>query len=81
VEKTSEPESSSNEPPTSIVSLERLYYEVGHASAQSQRTVLDETSIMWYMGRVMTGKLVEMTTNYETNALNCTIREKAFIVR
>ena len=75
--------SSSNEPPTSIVSLERLYYEVGHASsAQSQRTVLDETSIR-YMGKVamMTGKLVEMTTNYETNALNCTIREKAFIVR
>jgi len=35
------------------------------------------------MGKVamMTGKLVEMTTNYETNALNCTIREKAFIVR
>jgi hypothetical protein len=86
VEKTSEPESSSNEPPTIIVSLERLYYEVGHAtgSAQSQRTawVLDETSIR-YMGKVamMTGKLVEMTTNYETNALNCTIREKAFIVR
>ena len=83
MEKTSEPESSSNEPPTSIVSLERLYYEVGHASsAQSQRTVLDETSIR-YMGKVamMTGKLVEMTTNYETNALNCTIREKAFIVR
>ena len=83
VSKKSEPESSSNEPPTSIVSLERLYYEVGHASsAQSQRTVLDETSIR-YMGKVamMTGKLVEMTTNYETNALNCTIREKAFIVR
>ena len=33
------------------------------------------------MGKVamMTGKLVEMTTNYETNALNRTIREKAFI--
>ena len=39
VSKKSEPESSSNEPPTSIVSLERLYYEVGHAQTWSQRTL------------------------------------------
>ena len=34
------------------------------------------------MGKVamMTGKLVEMTTNYETNALNRTLREKAFML-